>query len=585
MAASSTMEQLPTVNHHLPFEGEDENHSNNSNGIMDNEGSSTFDNYDDFPLDDDDDDGGEYKEDYFDTHYDNNINIKSNIPQQQPLRSSAVDGNSSNNSATWVQLLNLPDDQLFNRSSSNQHHHNHGVPVGGMRRVSSCYFSIASNISDGGGGNVGNAFHSPNPSYHNSYYNGSSINSCHHDALSFDGRNASDFLLHDVLMNLFSFLDAQSLASFSETGRRPNFEVFYFLELQLQRALLMGEGRNHFFGDVGEGTLLGRVDEDEVVEQQHHGEVEDEHDDDDDRIVVAEGMLGGEDANNGLRLAQDEPMNDGAGGDIAQDWDVPNDDSGSTNIDHNCNDRDNAIPSFEGSIAGTGVITRLSSLDNAMARKIVQTYLDSNTSIHAMPLSHSLAYFRQVLLRQHLSMSSPFSKYPRPAVAEATVNNVPNNTDTISKNARNMAIFFTFLGAAYMHAQGDVSNMPMPPMSMPDPSDVLNEENVEAFKNMMLKVGLAGGFFKAGKTMKERQQQQQQQHERTGGANDGEASVTSTSGAIGNNAADALNYNVVDGVEHPQGDAISMHGSEGIIHHDGSGFVLFSGGARDTKHS
>lgn len=63
----------------------------------------------------------------------------------------------------------------------------------------------------------------------------------------------------------------------------------------------------------------------------------------------------------------------------------------------------------------------------------------------------------------------------------------------MAKNARNMALFFTFLGAAY--------NVPM---TMPDPSEVWNEENMEAFKNMMLKVGLAGGVFKAGKTMKEK---------------------------------------------------------------------------------
>lgn len=50
-------------------------------------------------------------------------------------------------------------------------------------------------------------------------------------------------------MNVFSFLDAHSLASFSETARRPNFECFYFLELQLQRALLIGES-HHFMDDL-----------------------------------------------------------------------------------------------------------------------------------------------------------------------------------------------------------------------------------------------------------------------------------------------------------------------------------------------
>jgi hypothetical protein len=47
-------------------------------------------------------------------------------------------------------------------------------------------------------------------------------------------------------------------------------------------------------------------------------------------------------------------------------------------------DEDDSLPS----IAGTGLISRLASFDEAKAREIVQTYLDSNSSIHAMPLSH-----------------------------------------------------------------------------------------------------------------------------------------------------------------------------------------------------
>ncbi|EJK72260.1 hypothetical protein THAOC_06220, partial [Thalassiosira oceanica] len=59
-----------------------------------------------------------------------------------------------------------------------------------------------------------------------------------------------------------------------------------------------------------------------------------------------------------------------------------------------------AVPSFDGSIAGTGVVARLASRDPARAREIVQSYLDSNSSIHAMPLLHSLAYLRQMLARR-----------------------------------------------------------------------------------------------------------------------------------------------------------------------------------------
>mmetsp|Transcript_31734 Transcript_31734/g.66753 ORF Transcript_31734/g.66753 Transcript_31734/m.66753 type:complete len:946 (-) Transcript_31734:48-2885(-) len=407
----------------------DANNNNNLNG------SSTYNDYQDFPLDDEE----EYKEDYFDSEGSNTNN----------------NTNNSNNVA-WVQLLNLP-------SPSNHHHQaatSTGVPVGGMRRVSSCYFSIASNMSNN------NDYHTVDNN-NNSYGSQQQQQQSHYDALSFDGRNTSDFLLHDVLMNVFSFLDAQSLASFSETGRRPNFECFYFLELQLQRALLMGD--SHHFGSVGNNIdgknemLLGRVDEG-VVEN-------DEFEND----MIMRMRL--DDINNILLPQQDEL-------DEAED----RDDNKNINQDSN-----NTIPSFEGSIAGTGVISRLASLKSSSARKIVQTYLDSNTSMHGMPLSHSLAYFRQVLLRQH-----PSSFPHRPT-------NMP--ADNMAKNARNMALFVTFLGAAYMHTQqqgGGIIDVTIP---MPDPSEVMNEENMEALKNMMLKVGLAGGFFKAGKTMKEKAKQ------------------------------------------------------------------------------
>lgn len=61
-----------------------------------------------------------------------------------------------------------------------------------------------------------------------------------------------------------------------------------------------------------------------------------------------------------------------------------------------------------------------------------------------------------------------------------------------AKNARNMALFFTFLGAAsYMHGAAPV---------IPDPNDMINTENVAALRDALLKMGLAGGVLK---TMKE----------------------------------------------------------------------------------
>jgi len=424
---------------------DDENYTKNNgqHSLFDNpDANGSILDYDDFPLE-------EYKEDSFDTsHQDTNINNNNN---------------NNNNNDAWVQLLNLPPTT---------------TPVGGMRRVSSCYFSIASNLSSSNDDNHHQHHHhstyhspfvTPNPSYHSRHNHHVTSGHSHHqhyDALSFDGRNASEFLQHDVLMNVFSFLDAHSLAAFSETARRPNFECFYFLELQLQRALLMGDGCNHFREE----------EEDSVV---------------DNNLLQNEEFEGGQVAVTG---------GEGDAESRSESLDV----DGGDRTDN----RHNVIPSFDGSIAGTGVISRLASLDGAKAREIVQTYLDSNASIHAMPLSHSLAYFREVLLRGGGSGRHAFHRSTASTSMASQQQHLPptNIPENMAKSARNMALVFTFLGAAYMHAQqgGDV-----PPITMPDPSEVLNEENMEALKGMMLKVGLAGGFFKAGKTMKEKAEMKQ----------------------------------------------------------------------------
>lgn len=51
--------------------------------------------------------------------------------------------------------------------------------------------------------------------------------------------DASDVLYHDIMVHVLNYLDADSLMEFSQTARRPNFECFYFLQLQLQKALLV----------------------------------------------------------------------------------------------------------------------------------------------------------------------------------------------------------------------------------------------------------------------------------------------------------------------------------------------------------
>lgn len=404
MQASPLIEHSQTGDHSLVLEEGD-----SFGAYVSKDGSSTFD-YQDFPLDEE-----EYKEDYFE-------------PEEKNL------SNSESSNAAWVQLMNTPPTSAL------------GVPVGGMQRVSSCYFSISSNMSNNNDyHNIVDNTYSSNPRSFRRTGSYESNQNHAHDALSFDGRNTSDFLQHDVLMNVFSFLDAQSLASFAETGLRPNFECFYFLELQLQRALLMGDSHHCRIG--------GNTNTDQLL-----SEVGLEND-----IMIRMGLDD---------LVETEGEN--IGSDLEKIF-----------MNH---ESESTIPTFDGSIAGTGVISRLASLNSSSARKIVQTYLDSNTSIHAMPLSHSLTYFRQVLLRQHPLLPSSFLQLPK---------DIP--MDNMAKNARNMALFVTVLGAAYMKGGVDV-NMHMP-VTLPDPSDVMNEENVEALKTMMLKVGLAGGFFKAGKTM------------------------------------------------------------------------------------
>lgn len=105
---------------------------------------------------------------------------------------------------------------------------------------------------------------------------------------------------------------------------------------------------------------------------------------------------------------------------------------------------------------------------------------NSNAHIH----ERSLAYIRQ-LLRQH-GLPNMKMRMPQPPAVPAIDDIMP------AKNARNMALLFTFLGAAsYMHGATP---------EMPDPSEVINAENVAALRDALLKMGLAGGVLK---TMKE----------------------------------------------------------------------------------
>jgi hypothetical protein len=145
-----------------------------------------------------------------------------------------------------------------------------------------------------------------------------------------------DVLYHDILMHVFTFLDAKDLAAFSETARRPNFESFYFLQLQLQRALLCDSDGNSNSSATGSAT-------------------------------------GG----TSTPLATTVP--------------AAMDNRNRKHVGHNI-DQDPLS-----AIAGVGSISRLAVLDRREAEQTVEAFLDSNGTLRTMPLSHSLAYIRQVL--------------------------------------------------------------------------------------------------------------------------------------------------------------------------------------------
>lgn len=235
--------------------------------------------------------------------------------------------------------------------------------VSSMHRVSSCaYFSLQGSVSE------------------------ADLYSLASGDIRVDEQDAhADWLYHDIIMHVFTFLDAKSLAAFSETARRCNYESFYFLQLQLQRALL----------------------EDNLTSCLHR-----------------------------------------------------------TAAPDSCNDRLAAI-------AGSWAIARLASLDKQEAKDVVQEYLDSNSTLRTMPLSHSLAYIRHVLRR----------------------NGFPGQTSTQPAQAlTTSAVLIGLVGAAVM-------------------SGNVNVEVVESFgtelPNMLFKVGFVGSLMGAARHGWESQHKEQ----------------------------------------------------------------------------
>jgi hypothetical protein len=232
----------------------------------------------------------------------------------------------------------------------------------GMRRVSSCYFSIKSSEASNSVADLLSLWEESNMMEESSEeQDGAQVDE---ETRSQSVKlNASDILYHDIMMHVFTFLDAKALAAFSETAKRPNFECFYFLQLQLQRAMIV---------DSSSEKPLDSLD----------------------------------------------------------------------------------------TIAGVGSISRLMDMDEKVTMTIVQEYQESNSTLRTMPLSHSLAYIRQVL-RRHGFHSHEGS--PPNALASA-------------------AVLITLVGAAsYMGSSTEV---------LPN-------------SNTLLKMGLAGSLMKAGVTARE----------------------------------------------------------------------------------
>lgn len=254
----------------------------------------------------------------------------------------------------------------------------------GMKRVSSAYFSLqGSYCSEADLYSLSSA-----ECYHQQYY--------HHHAGQGETCAATqvdaNWLYHDIIMHVFTFLDARDLANFSETARRSNFECFYFLQLQLQRALLV-ENKAQMQSDGSSSVASSSED------SKYH------HEGDGDRLA---------------------------------------------------------------SIAGSWSISRLASLDKDEADACVQEYLDSNTSLRTMPLSHSLAYIRQVLRRHGFPVMMMMGQ--------------PNQASSPTALAK-AAMLVTLVGAATVMT-GNV-----------EVADSFGKE----IPNMLFKVGFVGSLMSAAR--------------------------------------------------------------------------------------
>jgi len=107
-----------------------------------------------------------------------------------------------------------------------------------FNRVSSCFFSVKSGISSvASSSNDLLGMVDEDEEKEGIYDNTNTANIKQQKNRKTVALNAVDVLYHDILMQVLSFVSPADLVNFSETGRRANFECFYYLQLQIQRAL------------------------------------------------------------------------------------------------------------------------------------------------------------------------------------------------------------------------------------------------------------------------------------------------------------------------------------------------------------
>jgi len=149
--------------------------------------------------------------------------------------------------------------ESFPRSSSRKSMHFdmppqlHPACSAGVRRVSSCYFSIASSNDNQ---SMLDLLSPPPGDGHGALTSSENKIKIENKPIN----DSVDLFYHDILMQVFTFLDPNSLLSFSETSRRPNFEVFYFLQLQLQQALLLDKNKENFNVDDDTNRIPERTE-------------------------------------------------------------------------------------------------------------------------------------------------------------------------------------------------------------------------------------------------------------------------------------------------------------------------------------